>query len=122
MDNFYNKIILNNYKNPRNFGTLKQPSASSKLNNSACGDIVRIDLKVKANNIQEIKFTAQGCAISIAAASLLTEHVLGKKTDYVEAMKEKDILNLLPIQLSPTRVKCALLSLEVLQKTIGLLK
>lgn len=122
METIYKDIILDHYKNPRNFGKISQPSASYSLANSACGDKITIDLLVASGKITGIKFSGEGCAISIASASLLCESVKGKKTVEIMRMTVTNILELIKINLSPTRVKCALLPLEVLQKAISLLQ
>lgn len=129
MDDIYKEIILENYKHPQNFGRLKKPDRTCMLANTLCGDEIGIDIKVlpnpenpQTNVIGEISFYGVGCAISVASASLLTEHVKGKSIDKVLKVSKDDIINMLGITLSPTRTKCALLALEVLHKTIHLLK
>ncbi len=122
MDSFYRDLILDHYKNPQNFGKINNPSASYKLHNSACGDVIQIYILAKDKKIENIKFKGEGCAISIASASLLTEHVLGKNIDEILKMNKDDILKLLGVTLTPTRLKCALLSLEVLHKAVHLLQ
>lgn len=122
MDSLYRDLILDHYKNPQNFGHLKSPSSTFKLYNSACGDIIQIDLKVLKNKVAKIAFNGEGCAISIASASLLTTYVLGKDVEMIAKIKRDDILKLLGITLTPTRIKCALLPLEVLHKAVHLLQ
>lgn len=122
METIYKDIILDHYKNPRNFGKIPQPSASSSLANSACGDKITIDLLLKSGKITALKFSGEGCAISIASTSLLCEAVKNKAPAEIMQMTIKDILKLMKINLSPTRAKCALLPLETLQKAIGLLQ
>lgn len=122
MDSLYRDIILDHYKNPQNFGHIKSATTTFKLHNSACGDIIQIDLKVVKNKVENIKFNGEGCAISIASASLLTSHVLGKDVSKITRIKTDDILRLLGITLTPTRLKCALLPLEVLHKAVHLLQ
>lgn len=134
MDDIYRENILDNYKNPRNFGRLKNPTASFSLYNSACGDKIEIQLKIKnitasagsrpdggkkLKIIEDIRFTGEGCAISMASASMLTEKVMGKNIHEIKKLNTQDILDMLGITLTPTRLKCALLPLEVLQKAIN---
>jgi len=124
MDDLYREIILDHFKNPRNFGKLKNPTTTFSLYNSACGDRIEIDIKIKSQKskvkiIDDIKFTGVGCAISIASASLLTESVMGKDIKEVERLTTEDVLKMLGITLTPTRLKCALLPLEVLQKAVN---
>lgn len=127
MDDIYREIILDHFKNPRNFGKLKNATSSFSLYNSACGDKITIDIVIKNKGqttdnkiIEEIKFTGEGCAISIASASMLTEKVMGKGIEEVQKLNTEDMLKMLGITLTPTRLKCALLPLEVLHKNLKL--
>lgn len=123
MDDLYKEIILEHYRHPKNFGNMSNASASFSLTNEFCGDEISMEINViKAGVIKDIKFQGQGCAISLASASLLTEHVKGGNLDKVLKLTAKDILKLLGVNLNHARIKCALLPLEVLHKTIGLLK
>ncbi|MBI4991341.1 SUF system NifU family Fe-S cluster assembly protein [Candidatus Gottesmanbacteria bacterium] len=122
MDDIYRENILDHYKNPRNFGKLKNPTASFSLYNSACGDKIEIQLKMKNEKlkiIEDIRFSGEGCAISMASASMLTEKVMRKNIHEIKKLNTQDILDMLGITLTPTRLKCALLPLEVLQKAIN---
>lgn len=117
----YRDNILDHYKNPRNFGHLEHPDASAEENNPLCGDKISIQIKLQTTNYQlptisDIKFSGQGCAISMASASMLTEKAKGMKKEDVKKLNTQDILDMLGVELTPTRLKCALLSLEVLQK------
>lgn len=123
MDDLYKEIILEHYRHPKNFGKINNASASFSLTNELCGDEISMEINItKAGIIKDIKFQGQGCAISLASASLLTEHVKGGNLDKVLKLSSKDILKLLGVNLNHARIKCALLPLEVLHKTIGLLK
>lgn len=116
MDDMYREVILDHYKNPRNFGTLDPANISYEDDNPLCGDKIRIDLRVDENNrIKEVAFSGHGCAISQASASMLTEEILGKTLDEVKQFGKEQILELLGIELGPVRLKCALLSLKVLK-------
>ncbi|MCB9100113.1 MAG: SUF system NifU family Fe-S cluster assembly protein [Anaerolineales bacterium] len=116
MDDFYRENILDHYRNPRNAGTLDDATHSHQENNPLCGDVVRIDLHVNENNvIDEVAFKGRGCAISQASASMLTEMIKGKTVDEAKAVGKEQILEALGIQIGPTRLKCALLSLKVLK-------
>ena len=115
MLDMYADEILDHYKNPHNFGTIKLPDASSRDVNPLCGDEIEIQVKIDNNKISDIKFNGRGCAISQASASMLTELVAGKTLEEIKRMKRKDIIDLLGIQLSHVRIKCAMLSLKVLK-------
>jgi nitrogen fixation NifU-like protein len=116
MDDFYRELILDHYKNPRHRGTLEPNDFSYEDSNPLCGDQIRIDVRLDdEQRVKEAAFTGRGCAISQASASLLTESVVGKSLAEVKALTREDILDLLGIELTPARLKCALLSLKVLK-------
>lgn len=113
----YQEIILDHYQNPRNAGKL-QDGHSLYFENPSCGDVITMYVRVENDIIADIAFEGKGCAISQASASLLTEHVKGKSVQEVQKMKKDAILELLGAELSPMRMKCALLSLQTLQKLL----
>ncbi len=111
----YKDIILDYYRNPRNFGELPNPDVRAKDSNPLCGDIIEMQLKINDGKVEDIRFQGKGCAISQASASMLTEVVKGKSLDDVKALGKADVLELLGIDPGPTRIKCALLGLKVLK-------
>ena len=116
MSSVYSEIILDYYRHPRNKGTLDHPQISAKDSNPLCGDIIEMQLELDKNNsVKEVRFNGQGCAISQASASMLTEIVQGKTIDDVRKISKDEILSLIGGQLSAVRLKCALLSLKVLK-------
>ncbi|MGC8663454.1 MAG: Fe-S cluster assembly sulfur transfer protein SufU [Thermoplasmata archaeon] len=115
----YMEFILENYKNPKNYGKMENPTTSSSGSNPLCGDEIEIYIKVENNKLNNIKFTGKGCAISQASASILTEMVKNKDVNFVKNLREKDLLDALGIELSPARMKCALLSYNTLKKAIS---
>ena len=116
MSSIYSEIILDYYRYPRNKGQLPNPQIKAKDSNPLCGDIVEIQLELDGNNqVKDIRFNGQGCAISQASASMLTELVKGKSLDEVRKISKEDILSPIGGQLSAVRLKCALLSLKVLK-------
>jgi len=118
MEDFYREYILDHYRNPRNKGTIDNPDLSYEDSNPLCGDEIRIDLRIRDDLVEEVKFSGRGCAISQASASMLTEMVEGKPLEEVKQISKEDVLDMLGIQLSPVRVKCALLSLKVLKGAV----
>jgi nitrogen fixation NifU-like protein len=114
-DQFYREYILDHYKNPRNFGRLDNPDISHEEENPLCGDVVGIDLRVQDGSIEDVRFHGRGCAISQASASLLTERLKGMRLDDAKHIDKDDVLDELGIEISPARIKCALLSLKVLK-------
>ena len=115
MDDLYRDYILEHYRRPHNFGVLDNATATQEGANPLCGDRITLQLRVIGDQIAAVGFTGRGCAISQASASLLTDEVKGKEVDAAAAMKASDVLDLLGIEISPARMKCALLSLETLQ-------
>tara|TARA_Y100000310_G_scaffold345701_1_gene468495 strand:- start:5200 stop:5598 length:399 start_codon:yes stop_codon:yes gene_type:complete len=114
----YQEHILDLYKEPLNFGDLKDKTEEKRGYNPLCGDDFIMQVKIKNNKIEDIKFKGTGCAISIAASSLLTDHVKGKTVDQVKKIKAEDLIKLMGIEIGPVRMKCALLGLETLHKIV----
>jgi nitrogen fixation NifU-like protein len=114
-DQFYREYILDHYKNPRNFGRLEDADIRHEEENPLCGDVVGIDIKVDAGKVADVRFHGRGCAISQASASLLTERLKGMTLDDAKKIGKEDVLGELGIEISPARIKCALLSLKVLK-------
>ena len=118
MSSIYQEQILDHYHNPRHYGILDHPTHQSDTKNISCGDALHMDIIAKDGIIKDIGFYGNGCAISQASASLLTEAVCGKLLIEVEQWKTEDVTKLIGIELSPNRLKCALLSLETLHKAL----
>ena len=114
-DSLYRELILDHSKNPRNKGTLDPADYSYQDVNPLCGDEIRIDVRVEADRVSDIKFSGRGCAISQAAASMLTELALGQPVSEVKAITKEDLLDELGVPIGPARMKCALLGLKVLK-------
>ncbi|MDD3861670.1 MAG: iron-sulfur cluster assembly scaffold protein [Candidatus Gracilibacteria bacterium] len=115
----FSETILDHYKHPSNKGSLKNPTITISEVNPLCGDKLKIDLKIDSKNrIKEIGITPQGCAISTASASLLSEKLIGKSLKEIEALTEKDIFKMLGIEINPGRIKCAMLPLVTIKKAL----
>ena len=114
-DQMYREYILDHYKNPRNFGRLEHADISHEENNPLCGDVIGMDFRIKDEVIEDVRFHGRGCAISQASASLLTERLKGMALDEARKIDKEDVLEELGIEISPARLKCALLSLKVLK-------
>jgi nitrogen fixation NifU-like protein len=118
MDDLYRDYILEHYRRPHNFGVLDGATASHEGANPLCGDRITLQVRIRGGKIEGVGFTGRGCAISQASASLLTDEVKGKTVDDAAKLSSTDVLDLLGIEISPARLKCALLSLETLQRTL----
>lgn len=114
----YREHILDHYKHPRNFGHLDGANISSEEINMSCGDKIRMEIIVDGNLIKDIRFSGEGCAINQASASMLTEKVKGLRIDEVMTLNLQYVERLLGTTLTPSRVKCAMLPLEAIQKAI----
>jgi len=117
-DDLYRELILDHYKNPHNHGLLDPADARAEGQNPLCGDEIAITVNFDGGGvIEEIGFDGRGCAISQAAASMLTDIVKGRPVDEVAAMPKEELLDELgvPLQQNPARLKCALLGLGVLK-------
>src|SRR3954453_6302466 len=119
MDDLYRDYILEHYRRPHNFGVLEDPSASVEGSNPLCGDRITLQLGVRDGVLSEIAFTGRGCAISQASASLLTDEIKGKPLADVDGFRADDLLDLLGIEISPARLKCAMLSHDPLRKALA---
>jgi nitrogen fixation NifU-like protein len=115
MAELYSEIILDHFRHPRNYGSLPAPDISYEGFNPLCGDRIRIELKLKHRVVEDARFKGDGCAISIAAASLLTELIVGIDIGAVEAFSEGRLISALESDIKPSRVQCALLPLEALR-------
>ncbi|MDG6985838.1 MAG: SUF system NifU family Fe-S cluster assembly protein [Nitrososphaerota archaeon] len=113
----YRELILDYYRNPRNFGKLEKFDISAHDTNPLCGDEIEMQIRVGENSkIEEIKFSGRGCAISQASASMLTELAKGKPLEWVKLVAKEDVFKMLgDPELGPSRVKCALLGMKVLK-------
>ena len=117
-NNLYSEIILDYYKNPINFGEIKKPDLRASGGNISCGDTVALYIKFDKEKITEISFTGQGCAISRAGSCVLTEIVQGKKVGEILKMNPNTVLDELGGTIQ-TRMKCALLGLNVIKKALS---
>jgi len=114
----YREIILDHYKHPRNFGHLVKPDAKIEEGNVTCGDRIVMEIKADKGKIIDVRFSGEGCAVSQASASMLTEKVKGMKIAAVEKLTAHDIIKMLGTTLTPSLTKCAVLPLEVLHKVV----
>ena len=128
-EQIYRETLLEIYRNPTNRGKITKPDLEAKLVSPLCGDEVRIQIGLanreqRTGNsiIKKVVFSGNGCAISQASASLLAESVEGKKLSEINKLRGNDILELIGINPSPSRIGCALLSLNVLKEALTKVK
>ena len=111
----YSDLLLDHFRNPRNYGDLDNPDVSYENFNPLCGDRIRIELKLDDATIAVARFKGDGCAISIAAASLLTEMITGTGLSEAAALSDDRLISALESDIQPARIQCALLALEALR-------
>jgi nitrogen fixation protein NifU and related proteins len=119
MDDLYRENILDHYKNPRNSGHLDAPTVTAEGVNPLCGDELRVELQIEDGVVTDLRFNGRGCAISQAAASMISDVAKGKPVADVQALGSEEVLEELGIPLTPIRLKCALLSVQLLKVALG---
>ncbi len=120
MDDLYRDEILEHYRNPHNFGILESPTTSKEGANPLCGDRITLMLAINdEGTVENVSFTGRGCAISQASASMLTDDIKGKPLSEIAQLGRQDVLDNLNIEISPARMKCAMLSLETLRSAVS---
>ena len=115
----YKEAILDHYRHPRNYGDLPNANAQAKEENVLCGDVIEMQLRLNGDRVDAVSFRGEGCAISIASASMLTEFAKGKTVPDIEKLGKGEVIGLLGADPGPARIECALLGLEVLKAAIG---
>ena len=116
-DQLYREVILDHYKNPRGHGLIEDPDAQAEGQNPLCGDEVSIFISFgkDGDTIDDVKFSGRGCAISQAATSMLMEMVQGRSATEVATLPRDELLEEIGFELTPVRLKCALLGLSTLK-------
>jgi len=112
------ELLLDHYNNPRHYGELEDADVSLQGGNPGCGDIVTLFVKVGGDRVEEITFTGEGCTISQAATSMLTEELRGATLADIETMDFHAIEELIGSEMVHTRPKCATLGLDTLKKVV----
>jgi len=116
MVTLYSDTLLDHFRNPRNYGDLVNPDISHESFNPLCGDRIRIEVKLRDTIVQEARFKGDACAICTAAASLLTELILGTDLTTISDISNDRLIAALESDIKPTRLQCALLPLEALRE------
>ena len=113
----YRQQILDHYKNPRNYGELEDPDFTHVGENPSCGDTIQMTVALDDDEetIEAVRFTGDGCAISMASASMLSERLHGMAVEELTALDTEDITEMLGVDISPMRIKCAVLGRQVVQ-------
>ncbi len=117
-EELYESVIVAHYESPRHRGTLEGPKFSHSERNPTCGDHVQLEASIDGDRIDRLRFSAQGCIISQAAASLLCEYAEGKRLLELQKLAADEMLKLLQVPLVPGRIQCALLPYRVLKAIV----
>ncbi|MEM1945407.1 MAG: iron-sulfur cluster assembly scaffold protein [Candidatus Caldarchaeum sp.] len=113
------EIILDHYRNPRNYGEMPNATVKVKDSNPLCGDVVEVYLKIADSGVVEkATFRGHGCAISQASASMLIETIQGKSLNELKNLSKQHVFDLLGIEVGPVRIKCALLPLKAVKTAV----
>lgn len=136
LDQLYRRVIMDHYKNPRNKGIIEDGALTIDMNNPTCGDRIQLTLQVEDGKIQNAKFDGEGCSISMASASMMTQAVKGKTVeealqlsttfsemmlgkDYDDSIELEDIEALSGVSQFPARIKCATLAWKAMEKGVS---
>lgn len=112
----YSATLLDHFRHPRNYGSLPEPDISNEQYNPLCGDRIRIEVKFDGATVSDARFKGDGCAISTAAASLLTERLIGQNVADLSSISDAQLLSALESNIQPARLQCALLPLHALRE------
>lgn len=112
----YREEFMEIYKNPMNLGKLENPSIIQHGVNESCGDEMDLYLKIENGVITDAKFKATSCSVGVVSSAILTEEIIGKNLEEVKKLDKKKLLELIGVNLTTSRVKCATLPLETLMK------
>ncbi len=118
MSELYREYMLDHYHDPRNYGVLDDATVDIHMDNPTCGDQIHLTAQMSDDGtITAVRFEGQGCVVSMASASMLSEEVVGKTPEQVAAMDLEDIQAMMGgVRLSMGRIKCATLALNALQQ------
>ena len=114
----YQEEILDHFKNPQNFGELDNADKVCTKHNTTCGDSIVVSIVLEKDKVVDIKFKGEGCAISMASASMLIEKLKGMSVEEIKKLDAKYVTEMLGVTLNPSRLKCALLSLDCVKEGI----
>lgn len=135
LDTLYRQVIMDHYKNPRNKGSLEDGNISIDMNNPTCGDRIQIQMKIEDGKVAAVKFDGEGCSISLASASMMTQAIKGQPVEialklskifsdmmqskeYDDTIDLEDIEALQGVSKFPARIKCATLAWKAMEKGI----
>ena len=113
----YSEEVMKNFLHPKNIGEIENPDGIGEVGNAACGDVMHMEIKVKDDKIEDVKFKTFGCAAAIATTSMITQMVKGKTLDEAEKLTMKDVAEELK-GLPPIKMHCSTMGIETLKEAI----
>ncbi|MCZ2260471.1 Fe-S cluster assembly sulfur transfer protein SufU [Sporosarcina sp. G11-34] len=136
LDQLYRSVIMDHYKTPRNKGVIEGSSVTVDMNNPTCGDVIHLTMQVEEGTVQNAKFEGEGCSISMASASMMTQMIIGKSVEdalslantisdimlgneYDDSIDLGDIEALSGVAKFPARIKCATLAWKAMEQGVG---
>ncbi|WP_438312358.1 Fe-S cluster assembly sulfur transfer protein SufU [Sporosarcina sp. FA9] len=136
LDQLYRTVIMDHYKSPKNKGVLEESSVTVDMNNPTCGDVIHLTMQVVDDTVKNAKFEGEGCSISMASASMMTQLIIGKKVEealilsktisnimlskeYDDSIDLGDIEALSGVAKFPARIKCATLAWKAMEQGVG---
>lgn len=136
LDQLYRSVIMDHYKTPRNKGIIEESSITVDMNNPTCGDVIHLTMEIEDDVVQDAKFEGEGCSISMASASMMTQLIKGKPVkdalsladtisaimlseEYDDSIDLGDIEALSGVAKFPARIKCATLAWKAMEKGVG---
>jgi len=136
LDQLYRTVIMDHYKSPKNKGILEESSITVDMNNPTCGDVIHLTMQVVDDTVQNAKFEGDGCSISMASASMMTQLIIGKTVEealvlsktisnimlskeYDDSIDLGDIEALSGVAKFPARIKCATLAWKAMEQGVG---
>ena len=117
MSQMYNEKVMEHFMKPRNVGEIEDASGTGQVGSAACGDIMKIDIKVENNVIVDVKFQTYGCGAAVASSSIATEMIIGKTIEEAMKFTNKDLLNEIG-GLPNSKIHCSILAEEALQAAL----
>ncbi|KKS21513.1 MAG: NifU family SUF system FeS assembly protein, nitrogen fixation protein NifU [candidate division WWE3 bacterium GW2011_GWC1_41_7] len=119
-DNLYREELMEVYKSTKNRGTLVSPSVEVLEKNPLCGDQIKLQFEISEDGIiTDAKFDGSACAVSVISSAYLMDNLVGKSIEHAKKLTKEDLMGLIGINLTTSRVKCATLALEGLKNAIG---
>ncbi|PJA27194.1 MAG: Fe-S cluster assembly scaffold protein NifU [candidate division Zixibacteria bacterium CG_4_9_14_3_um_filter_46_8] len=113
----YSEKVMDHFTNPRNMGELPDANAIGEVGNPACGDMMRLYLKIEDGVIADVKFKTFGCGAAIASSSMMTEMIKGKPVEYAASLTNQEVADALD-GLPPVKIHCSLMAEEALKSAL----